>query len=691
MASIPESVMKSERKEYSEETLKVEIFELPTDRQLYQNERQLPKDLQGSVFFVTPLRRDGDHASILNGDGMIYRLSFKDGVPTLRSRIAKTPCYYADALTQPRDKDPKQDKYQKYRFINVGIPRLSLSLGTRNQPNTAFLKTKNHLFVTSDAGQPYQFDPDSLELIAPVGKAADWKSMLPFMNKQVFQPYASSAHPVSGAPGERDENSVFTVNYSRGWFVCSGINWIEKGLDKLMGFLPGSKSWSSSFTTLIRYNSNNKNLDRWQLVHSDEAQTPVFIEQSVHQLAITEKYIILADVAFQLEISQIILALITQRSPKPLVGFIENLPLLKQAISWLSRRIKPLPFTNLYIVSRNDLDKNDKTSKLPVRKITFPYAISHFAADYKNPDNQITFHFGCNNGWDYTEWIKKSDQCSCDGKEIDQGLKGMIVGSVDLGSLVRFVVDGEAGTVLNSNLISDSQHTWALSVFTNDEDENLKYGNVKSMYWMNWGFTPELIPKRIYEDYQKETSISDEYHYRGISPEHLPRERKPVTLLKLDTKEMKIADHYEFNLKQFACSPQFIPSSEQGSDQVTAGYIVCMVFADDPDSSDKPQDEFWIFRADALCKGPIYKLQPFSGGSFNLGLSLHTAWLSAEEMDRMKWAEDMRKNEREAVWKDLQEQLEKNQKGRSEIQELFCKIHKSFVDQTLEENLVREG
>jgi hypothetical protein len=65
-----------------------------------------------------------------------------------------------------------------------------------------------------------------------------------------------------------------------------------------------------------------------------------------------------------------------------------------------------------------------------------------------------------------------------------------------------------------------------------------------------------------------------------------------------------------------------------------------------------------MFRADKLSEGPIYKLQSPVGGTLNLGFSLHTTWLSPEEMDRMKCTEDVRKKEREAVWENFQERAQ---------------------------------
>jgi carotenoid cleavage dioxygenase-like enzyme len=76
---------------------------------------EMPSDLQGHVFLIAPVGFEnapyGDGTPIFNGDGMVYRLDFDEpGAVWLKSRIAKTPCYFADKATQT-DK-----QYEPYKF-----------------------------------------------------------------------------------------------------------------------------------------------------------------------------------------------------------------------------------------------------------------------------------------------------------------------------------------------------------------------------------------------------------------------------------------------------------------------------------------------------------------------------------------------------------------------------------------------
>lgn len=141
--------------------------------------------------------------SLLNGDGMIYRLDFQtkpypdtkdtdpnvwlpeEGKVYLSCQIAKAPDYHIDQILY----DDSQESCKKYnsilRFIDVGLARISPFLGGRNFLNTAFLPLPStdpddstRLVVTWDAGRPYEIDPRSLKLVGPIGLQRDWRFMV---------------------------------------------------------------------------------------------------------------------------------------------------------------------------------------------------------------------------------------------------------------------------------------------------------------------------------------------------------------------------------------------------------------------------------------------------------------------------------------------------------------------------------
>ncbi|QYO64341.1 carotenoid oxygenase family protein [Leptolyngbya sp. 7M] len=284
-----------------------------------QANQTLPAGLDGHGLIVAPLPPPEDQPqrgerAFPNGDGMIYRLSFENETAKLTTAIAKTPCYYADLAAQ-YDK-----RYKSLAFRDGGVVRMSLALGSRNQLNTAFLKTNRRLLITYDAGRPYTLDPQTLEVVEPIGATKDWiiilGGLLPISN--IFQPYSGSAHPVCVPPkqpnSKQEPDEGFIVNYSSGYngkfkvpvnrflnrfFKC--INQIKLGPKRLFtkDEKINSNEYWGRFTDLIRYKSGANpdqsklefKVERWRLQLPDGQ--PVVIKQSVHQMGITEKFIIL--------------------------------------------------------------------------------------------------------------------------------------------------------------------------------------------------------------------------------------------------------------------------------------------------------------------------------------------------------------------------------------------------------------
>ncbi len=415
---------------------------------------------------------------------------------------------------------------------------------------------------------------------------------------------------------------------------------------------------------------------------------PVLVEQSLHQIALTEKYLILSDINFRMEFSQIFSPFI--------FGFL-RLPLFNQKVfdylgSWIYSvflgQCKPLPFGTLYIVKREDLEENPEATKVIAKKVTIPIEISHFAADYANPNSQITIHIGHSNGWDVTEGITRYDK-PIPGKSLRHDLEGMMSGTTDLSSLGRYVIDGETGEIESTELLHDPESTFSLSVYTHrDLSRDCKESSsqtIKNIYWMSWGFTSELIPQRIYEAYKSDKN-------RILAIEDLPEDHKPATLLRLDTETMEIVDRFHFPDRHFACSPQFIPSSQpcpEGKDESTHGYIVCIVLIDDLSQLDKSRDEFRIFHADEFNNKPIYRLSaPVSKKPLNLALTLHSTWLRDLHQGR-QYSEEEQRQKREASIKLDYDHLLKEKSPT--IQNLFHDIvYPNFIDQTLEEEFEKE-
>jgi hypothetical protein len=656
-------------------------------QQQFPDKWQLPADVWGYAFMACPLPpvttyntdqyARGDRM-VLNGDGMLYRLGFADGRMTLKTRIMKTPCYYADIAAQLL---PKYDKFG-YRFLDGGMVRHSLFLGTRNQMNTAFLVTKEHLLATFDAARPHIIDPDTLELIEPIGAISNWRGLAPKtppILSQIFPPCSNPAHPVcdhlnSLAPTNPEPAGEFvTTNYSAGLSLLSFVDRFRRWLKARLGRdgIILTNPWGA-YTDLVRYRFDSKTFEKWRLILAEDE--PVIIEQAVHQMALTEDYIIVGDIAFKIELSQIfapfLFGAIRKYSVK--IGY------------WLSliflQLVTPQPYANLYLVKRADLNVPTPEGELPTLKaikITLPREVSHFVANYRNPDGKITLLSAHNGGWDVTEWIGEYDESvnpDCEAtppitkgiemlagvnkhlptvppkKCLRKDFRGMQPAPVDLNSLARYTIDAKTGATIEAHFISEAgdnltkRNTWSVSVNTHrnlNRDSELEQGEkITSLYWMGWGFSWEIIPKRIYRAYRDRDN-------RVIPIEGLPDGDMPVSLLRVDTERMEIADSFEFPNGYLARSPQFIPSKEPcppDKDPATHGYLVCVIMADaEPEKLDSvAQDEVWVFHADDFKGKPIYRL---SHPDISLGLMIHSTWIPEIQPDKYPKAkrEELRK------------------------------------------------
>lgn len=305
----------------------------------------LPQDLQGHVFMVTPVGSvnsgglpypNGD--SLLCGDGMIYRLDFdsQDEV-RLTTRLVKPPDYYADKATH------YNSKYEKYRFRNHGLTRFSLCLGIRNQLNTAFLPMKfgsdsqERLLITYDAGRPYEIDTKTLEVVTPIGTNQEWQSEFNGYNVP-FPPFLSTAHPAFDSHTQQ----MFTINYGRSLAnfldVIPFIYDLEQLPQEIDEFLTALASFLrvnflkdifdffsqslqmflqlyvkfvekltnlkiDDFVYLISWDGAGA-LERWKLILPDGS--PVPIDQSIHQIGVTKDYVVIMDTAFATGLEQVL-------------------------------------------------------------------------------------------------------------------------------------------------------------------------------------------------------------------------------------------------------------------------------------------------------------------------------------------------------------------------------------------------
>lgn len=630
-ASVPEGIMTAGRCELTDIKLHIE--------------GTLPEDIQGHVFIVGPVGSvtsgglpytDGD--SLLNGDGMIYRLDFdQKGEVGFKSRIVTPPCFWADKATRPGT------KYDKYRFRNHGLIRFSFALGARNQLNTAFVPIKfpddsyERLLVTYDVGRPYEIDTETLEVVTPIGSNLEWHPAATGFNFP-FQPVFSTAHPVF----DRHSHELFTVNYGRSIssFLATipfiyDINELPQEVDEILESIASfiedqdvvkdffkifsqfsDNIWQFSFSLierllnidihnfvyLIRWDGTEQ-LERWKLVLPDGS--PVKMQQTMHQIGVTKDYVILMDTAFKTGLEQLF------QNPFP-----DN----KGAERFLSQLLtRPVsPDSTIYIVRRADLKAGQRPAcsqtevEVVARQLVIPLECAHFLVDYENPNGQITLHASHICAWDVAEWVRKYSRSAYKPyNSAPSRLGGMEINQVDINRMGRYVIDAENAQVIKSQIICDSELTWGVGLYAYSENQH--QGHLEHIYWTSFGLWKELLTKLVFDLYKN-------YKYRAVEVAEILRLTEkgiPANLFHLHTssKSLQIIDQYKFPPGYTVSSPQFIPRPD-GEDSPTNGYIVCAVVFNQT-------NEFWIFDAKNLAE-PLCKL---SHPLLNFGYTLHSTWL----------------------------------------------------------------
>jgi carotenoid cleavage dioxygenase-like enzyme len=655
---IPPAVMSASRRELSDQPIDV-------------IEGKLPTDLSGHLFFIGPVGSvesgglpyaSGD--SIFNGDGMVFRLDFQEDGAKISCKMVKPPDFYADEATQ------KLDEFRSLAFSNHGVARFSFKLGMRNQLNTALVpmqrqgEATTRLLVTFDAGRHYEIDPQSLEIMTPIGSNPEWQPETTFLSP--FQPVLSTAHPVYDGTTAQ----LFSVNYGRSMlsfilaipWIAAMLKWpnaiaqrlaamvrlfkiewlIKLTLGNAIGLsqklLSRMIQWSekiinlniASFTYLIRWDGQG-DLERWQMVLADG--TPIKIKQSLHQIGVTRHHVILVDTSFSIGLAQVFNRPFPHR-PKLAAMF-------RQLLS-----SPGLPDTRLYIVRRADLQRGQFPARdhqvvnVTAQPLNIPLEVLHFAVDYEDTEEAMTLHLGhiCADG--AADWIREFDVSAVSNHDsVPHRLTGMQTEVMDVGRLSRYVINPKTGSIVSSKVIADRDRTWGVEFYTYANYPNLgaPVGKIRNMYWTSFGYWPELLTQFSY-------NLLKDYKHRIVPTDELldwadQGKGKPANLFRLNTETMTIEDYYALcgnnGYGELVNSPQFIPRAtgiDHSAISDQDGYIACTVFTG-------TESQIWIFDAACLAQGPLCKL---GQANLNFGFTLHAAWLPSLQCPESEYHIDVR-------------------------------------------------
>lgn len=601
-------------------------------------EGELPQDVTGHCIVMGPAGDDtmlplpGERllhpasggVSRFNGDAMVHRFDFAEGKAHVTSRLLKTPCYYADAATAPGS------PYADLKFFSSGLGRFSTSLGFRDEVNTACVPVKfaedDHwrLLAAWDAGRPYEIDPQTLEVITPVGGNDEWRPQALPIPQGPFPVVCTATHHLF----DDRTHELFTVNWGKSIatmmapLVLHGLALLGRQHPLLMGLakiiLQGMTSlgrWfkrlhpakeSDDFVNLMRWDGSDR-LKQWQVRLPNGS--PVRIHQSMHQVAASRNYLVLMDTAFKLGPEQLL--------PNPLPGHGDIESHLRELLDYAQ-----LADTPVYLIKRADLEP--AAEFVTAKPLSIPREIAHFRVDYDDSEG-VVLHAAHNNAWDAAEGVQRYDRLVNDSAAASEQAVtanvGMATTTTDLNSLGRYVIDPARGEVVESEMVRDRDLTWSPALYADNGTLTLpeRYNHI---YWNAWGCWDDLLTDFVCELYK-------DHKYREMDPATVRRfaeEGVPANLCRLDTQTMKIADAYRFPQGAFGNSPQFIPrpANDWSGGDGTDGYLATVVVFDDDQGL--PQSQIWIFDGQNLSQGPICKLGDPSG-QFQMGLTIHTTWI----------------------------------------------------------------
>ena len=404
----------------------------PLDLTLMPYEGEIP-NLKGYAFVMGPIP-SGDGAPIFNGDGALMRFGTQDGGMSVKTRRILTPCALLDDAS----------KGTPFEYKNRALIRESSAFGVRNFLNTAPVPTfDGRLLATYDAGQPWELDPERMELTTPLGTLDQWIPMIPpFTDAQRFQSQAmSTAHPTYD-PHTRE---MFSVNFAP---VVPGLS-------------------TEPFFNLMWWT------DDGEIKHSplvDEQGEGCLITMSCHQMQVTAQYVILIDSAVLVE-------------PEQLFG---------QDVTRAQSAVTPI-----WIVSREDLKDGQPVI---AQLYTVPCESAHFLADYDDSDglNLLLVH-QCSS--DPSEWIRSTDLMAHSGQEVHNDYVGLPVSGADRLWLGRYRIDLEQDEAkLEASLHGDE--LWGITLWT--QNPSASHQQLGEGWWVCQGWRPELYTERIVNIYEQQ-------------------------------------------------------------------------------------------------------------------------------------------------------------------------------------------
>lgn len=647
---------------------------------------------------------------LLGGDSMVYQYNLNEnGKLKLKSRLLKPPCYYADKATKYWQDNQKNSHYEQYGFRNMGLTRISYLLGMRNELCTAITPFQFNtdkaprLLANFDAGRPYEFDAQTLDIKTPIGANIEWLDSSPSLWRFPLPIIHTTAHPVFD-PITQELFSVNLVRRSKFIIKQSRIaqvllyfpRYVEKMLErkikKLKRKFPQNEdniiqkkyfveqidtffekignqvqrhpTWWRKSRILIKKKVKSRKLrkpkkqeavylmrwkgkgqwEKWKLI-DQKTKKNIFIQQSMHQIGITKDYVVLVDTGFKVSLDMMF------NNPFPHNSFIDDF--FRQITTTTM-----LNYTTVYLVNRREIDTKNKTLQVCRLESPLPYETIHFSVDYENPNDTITFHAAHNSAACLAEWVRAYDKNELTGEKSNPKFLGLPpTGLTDISHIGCYKIQGKTGKILEQKIITEmgnikdlkniGANTWGIALYTHRDIvlPNRVASKVKHIFWQCYGLEKHLLTEFIYGLYKN-------YDKRQVSLEDIRKytaEGIPFVLSRTNMETMEFEDAFVFEKNDTFRAIQFVPRKREtpdpNIDESLDGYIFCAVTVgqldpQEPANLDKTTYQSQIWIFDAAdLSKPLCKL---AHEKLIANTTLHSAWLETAESIQTNYNIDVR-------------------------------------------------
>ncbi|MCY1061365.1 carotenoid oxygenase family protein [Nannocystis sp. SCPEA4] len=537
----------------------------------------LPPDIHGHLFVAGSIASLGRPA--FTGEGTLYRFDLGPERVRLAQNIMRPPCHYADRAAA--------NFGELMEFRDIGLSRISPLLGVRTVLSNSPIPLRDRMIVTTDAGRPWEFDPVTLELVTPIGKADEWLGSIPV--PWAFPLVLSTAHPAE----DETTGELFTVNF------CNPA--------------PGGRP---GFSHLVRW--TGRQLEHFSLIDRDGEA--IQIHQCVHQIQVTRNWVLVQDSAFVVEMRQLALDVLAQVLP------VEPLRELLGASTMRTQR----PTTVIYAIRRRDLRPRsggfaDHPTPVIAHRIELAGESVHFYADFEDDGDHVRLIVPHTPTLDVSEWIHEGEDL-LSGGEAGIEVAGMqIPCALARGRLGIHKVHVPSGRAESRYV--EGRETWGLALGTyarRGQDTPIEV-----VYYNTSGFAPELMPARLLTAYAPRVDLAA-----------LPlTDGEPPRLLEIDTVNGTMRS-YTAPKGWSLLSPNFIPR-RGGPRHARDGYVAVLAHASEtvPHTHGSTGEEVWLFDAEDITRGPVVRL---GHPQLDFAFTIHGSWVPTLTPSRRDYQVDIR-------------------------------------------------